>query len=119
MKATADIINFDSLPSGAAGLFTTAAMPTGWVNVTGSIGRTLRSNATGAATGGNGTTHTIPVQGFNTGLPVWTSTSHSLATGGSNPYVPWGSHTHTITHGHTTAVSHLPPYINLYVGYKE
>jgi hypothetical protein len=117
MRATGDITNFEDLPSNCAGIFTSATMPTGWSNVSASVGRLLRSQATGASTGGNGTTHVIGSTSPNTSDQAFTEKHLVDKTGSGAWYIV--VHEHTIIHGHGTGVSNLPPYIRLYVGKKD
>jgi hypothetical protein len=121
MKASGDIFDFDSLPSNTAGIFTSASLPSGWSNVSGSVGRMLRCNATGGATGGNGTTHTIVLSaGMNSGVQQDKGVNHQgWDSASGQAWAPAVNHVHAINHGHLTGVSHQPPYINLYIGKKD
>lgn len=106
--------SFGELPSGTLAFFTDATLPDGWSRYTIADGRLIKCSNTSIGSIGGSTTHAHASLAFNTGGPAGTLANVGIVGG-----YGLGTHTHTMNHGHLTAVSWMPPYTGIVIGVKS
>ena len=111
-KTTSSIALAD-LPSGVIAFFTSATLPSGWTRYTVADGRLIKCSNTSIGSTGGSATHSHASGTFTTGNNNAGSSTYSRGPNGPNP------HTHTMNHGHLTAVNWMPPYTGIVIGIKN
>lgn len=119
---------WDELPYGSVCLFISDLMPKGWEKLS-----TVKKYSNGLVTSEVSTEDKMIFMNRDINSNTTSSTTHNhegyytsgsnttetvaASSGGVDEY-RFANHTHSVKDYHSTQVSHLPPYIQLYVGYK-
>jgi hypothetical protein len=105
-------IEFSALPSGTLAFFNTDALPSGWSRYSYADGMLVKCSNSGRGTSSGTATHSHASQSFTTGP----APDYSRRAGGG--YAGNVNHTHSMDHGHLTAVDWMPPYTGIVIGVK-
>jgi hypothetical protein len=110
-------IGLDDIPSNVVAFFNSTVLPAGWSQYAVSNGKFFRVTTSGYGGTGGSSTHSIRSATNTTGGRNSTGPDRTAASGGGDYSI--GSHTHTFTHGHSTAITMFAPYRKVYVGVKD